>query len=794
MNLETLQILEFDRILEILAEKTYSEMTRNRLLELEPSTDPEVIKNQLSRVSEFRKILDANEHFPIGRFEDIQHALKKAGMIGNYLEPTELLEIKNILFITRKISGFLLERGDSLPLLAGDARKIEILPQIEERILKTIDESSRSVRADASPRLYKIHNEIEITRERIRKKIEAIQRQWAHEGFLQEAIITTRDERYVLIIKEQSRHRARGIVHDQSASGASLYIEPIETVEYNNQLRQLYLAEKREIEQILINLTNSIRENEPQIHQNFESLLFFDSFYARALFSRSIDGCEPLINPNHQLNLLSARHPLLIIKYGSSSQVIPLNLNIGNSFKTLLISGPNAGGKTVALKTIGLIALMFQSGLHVPVFPDSELPIFKNIFADIGDLQSIENDLSTFSSHIQKLNMIINEATSESLIILDEIGSGTDPEEGSALAAAILRHLTQLGALTIATTHHGSLKAFAFETNGVENGSMEFNTESLKPTYHFRLGIPGSSYAFEIAQRFGIPPKVIREARQFLGEEKRKIENLIIDLDRRIQEQSLLLKDLNIKQSKADALLKLYQEKANEIQQEEKKLKKRAVAEAEEIITQASALIEKTVKEIREQNASKAAIKQAQEMLGQKRQTLQQEIKKLVIPEVSPAYRPIEMNQAKPGLEVLWKKFDQLVKIIDIADNSNRVLIEAGHLKTRVPLEELAQLSEKKKRKYISSTLATYQMPERISSEIDIRGQRAETALDEVDKYLDQALLAGFEEVRIIHGKGTGALKDIISQFLKKHPQVLEYHEAAWNAGAAGVTIVTFKK
>ncbi len=794
MNPETLQILEFDRILEILAEKTHSEMTRNLLLELEPSTDPEVIKNQLGRVSEFRKILDANEYFPISRFENIQHALKKAAMVGNYLEPIELLEIKNILFITRRIFKFFQEQSDSLPLLLADSKQIEPLPQIEERILKTIDERSRSVRTDASPRLAKIRHEIETTRERIRKKIEAIQRQWGQEGFLQEAIITTRDERYVLIIKEQSRHRARGIVHDQSASGASLYIEPLETVEYNNQLRQLFLAEKREIEQILINLTDSIRGNEIQIQQNFETLLLFDDFYARALFSRSIDGCEPLLNLNHQLNLLSARHPLLILKYGSSSQVIPLNLNIGKSFNTLLISGPNAGGKTVALKTIGLIALMFQSGLHVPVFPDSELPIFKNIFADIGDSQSLENDLSTFSSHIQKLNLIINEATPESLIILDEIGSGTDPEEGSALASAILKYLTQLGSLTISTTHHGSLKAFAFETHGVENGSMEFNTDSLKPTYNFRLGIPGSSYAFEIAQRFGIPGKIIDEARHFLGAEKRKIENLIIDLDHRIQEQRQLLKDLNIKQSKVDALLKLYQEKTNEIQREEKKLKKKAVAEAEEMIARASALIEKTVKEIREQNASKAAIKQAQEMLGQQRQALHQENKNLATPDQSPEYRTIELNQLEPGQEVLWKKFNQLVRIVDITDNSDRVLIEAGHLKIRVPLEELVQLSGKKKRKYPHSALTNYQMPERISSEIDIRGQRAEDALIEVDKYLDQALLAGFEEVRIIHGKGTGALKDIISQFLRKHPQVREYREAAWNAGAAGVTIVTFKK
>jgi DNA mismatch repair protein MutS2 len=794
VNVETLQILEFDRILEILAEKTHSEITRELLFELEPSTDSELIKNQLGRVSEFRKILDANEHFPVSRFEDIRHPLKKAAVIGNYLDPTELLEIRNILQITRRISNFIQERNERLPLLVQDAKQIESLPQIEELLVKAIDESSRTVRADASPKLSKIRKEIDITRERIRKKIEAIQRQWAQNGFLQETIISTREERYVLIIKEQFRHRARGIVHDQSASGASLYMEPLETVEYNNQLRQLFLAEKREIEQILINLTNSIRENGFQIARNFDSLIFFDNFYARALFSRAIDGCEPQLSSHHHLNLMTARHPLLIIKYGTSSDVIPMNLNIGNSFNTLIISGPNAGGKTVALKTIGLIALMFQSGLHVPVFPDSELPIFKNIFADIGDLQSIENDLSTFSSHIQKLSMIINEATPESLIILDEIGSGTDPEEGSALASAILKYLTRLGTLTIATTHHGSLKAFAFETNSVENGSMEFNTESLKPTYNFRLGIPGSSYAFEIAQRFGIPAQIIGEARQYLGVEKRKIENLIIDLDRRIQEQGQLLKDINLKQSKVDALQKLYQEKVNDIQREERKLKKQAVAEAELIVTQASALIEKTIKEIREQNASKEAIKKTQELLKQKQQAIQQESKKLAVPELTPELVAINPAQVEPGIEVLWKKFNQLVKIIDVLDNSERVLIEAGHLKTRVPLEELAQISEKKKKKYTASSLITYQMPEQISTEIDLRGQRAEEALIEVDKYLDRALLAGFDEIRIIHGKGTGALKDIITQFLRKHPQVLEHHEAAWNAGAAGVTVVTFKK
>ena len=699
-----------------------------------------------------------------------------------------------MLLLSRRIAAYFHSRELKYPVLGGLAEQFSEFSEIENQINKVIDEVSLKVRDNATKELSRIRREIAATETRVRQKIESVMRDWAGRGYLQESLITIREGRPVLMVKDQFRNRARGMVHDQSSSGATLFMEPLETLEFNNQIRRLEMAENREIQRILVGLTDLVRERQEELATNLSALVIFDRIFTSAAFSRQIDGVQPVLNTENRLNLLAARHPLLLLKLGRPEKVVPLNLKMGDDFSTLIISGSNAGGKTVALKTIGLLALMVQTGFHVPVFPDSEIPVFEDIFADIGDLQSIENDLSTFSSHIQKLKLITEHASARTLILLDELGSGTDPEEGASLASSILLKLTKKGCLTIATTHHGALKIFAFETDRIENASMQFNLESLEPTYRLQMGIPGSSYAFEIAQRYGLASEIIETARKFLGQEKRKVENLIIELEGRIQQQEKIQQELDLKQTQLDGLTKLYQENVDALNREKRKHKKRAVDEAEKIITQANALVEHTIKEIREKNASRNVIQKVKQTLEAERAIIQAEAKKIEPDPDEQKFKALNSDKIKAGEEVFWQKFQSVVTILEPPDSAGKVLVEAGHLKMRVPIEELSQASRRQKKIALQSVAATrFTLPEKMSFEIDVRGQRAEEALVNLDKFIDQALLAGLSQIRIVHGKGTGTLKVTINEFLRTHPSIAGQKEAAWNEGAAGVTLVNLK-
>lgn len=794
VNAESQKTLEFHKILEYVAGRSHSTLTSEEILNLVPSTEQNFIEHRLTEVTELRAILDFDDPFPIESFENIKPALKKARIAGNFLETQDLMRICHVLLLSRKIIRYFNSRETKYPLLMELSEQLAEHLDFENQFDKIIDEKSLKVRDNASKELSRIRREMTTTEGRIRQKTESVMRDWAGRGYLQESLITLRDGRPVLMVKEQFRNRARGMVHDQSASGATLFMEPLETLELNNRLRQLGLAEKHEIQRILVALTDQVREIQEELETNLGLLVTFDRIYTSAMFSRQIDGVQPVLNTENRLNLLTARHPLLLLKLERADKVVPLNLKMGDAFSTLIISGANAGGKTVALKTIGLLALMVQTGFHVPVFPDSEFPVFENVYADIGDLQSIENDLSTFSSHIQKLRMITENASPRTLVLLDELGSGTDPEEGASLASAILQKLSEKGCLTIATTHQGALKIFAFETDRIENASMQFNLDSLEPTYQLQMGVPGSSYAFEIAQRYGLAPDIIKTARKFLGKEKRKVENLIIELESRIQKQEKIQRELDLKQTQLDGLTKLYQENVDALNREKRKHKKRAVEEAKNIIRQANARVEQTIKEIREKNASRNVIQKVKKQLEAERAQIEAESQQVEAEPKAPKFRALNPKKIKPGDEVLWPKFQSVVTILEPLDNSGKVLVEAGHLKIRVPVKELSQASRKQKKRTLQSVpLTQFSVPEKMSYEIDLRGQRAEEALLKLDKFIDQALLTGLSEIRIVHGKGTGALKVTINEYLGSHPSVASQKEAAWNDGAAGVTLVKLK-
>ncbi|MBN1351531.1 endonuclease MutS2 [candidate division KSB1 bacterium] len=796
MDTALFDILEFNKILNHLANCALSPITRQRFLSTVPSTDAKWIERSLSLVTEFRTIIDAGKAFPIDAFDDITHSIQKARTIGNFLNPAEILQLKKISVISRRIYAFLRKDMDIYPLLIGLAEQLVSLLEVENEISRTIDEETVQVKDTASDTLKKLRNQILTTESRIRKKLESIQKTWAEKGYLQENLVTLRDGRMVLMVKEGQRSRAQGIVYDQSSSGATLYMEPIETLEMNNQIRRLRLEEEREVERILTELTDRIREHADAFLNNLNCLATFDHISARAQLSAEISGSQPIINQSNKINLLQARHPLLLLRQLKRDHVVPLNLEIGEKFNCLVITGPNAGGKTVAIKTVGLLHLMVQSGFHVPVFPDSEFSLFEDIFADIGDMQSIENDLSTFSSRIKQLKHIIQSAGKRSLVLIDEIGSGTDPEEGAAFAKAVLEKLNQTGCITIVTTHHGSLKAFAHVTSGIENGSMEFDKATLEPTYRFRIGIPGSSYAFEIAQRLGIPKEIIQRARTYVGADKAKLEDLISILDHQISRHQKLADDLKRKQLHLDELTNQYQELTEKHHSEEKRLKKKAIEEAEQIVKRANAAVELAIKEIREKHATREAIKSAKELIGEQLRSVSMESRNLTKLETTKKekipWKRMKPEEIEPGQHAYWVKFKLKVTIRELQDASGKVQIESGSMKIRVPLSELRMLpdSQAAKTKTAPFQSHSYTMPDKISTEIDLRGMRLEDAIDEVDKFIDSALLAGLTELRIIHGKGTGVLKNGINQFLKSHPRVKRKSQAAWNEGDAGATLI----
>ncbi|MDZ7289201.1 MAG: endonuclease MutS2 [candidate division KSB1 bacterium] len=795
---DALSLLELDKILEQIAGVALSPISAEEIRALQPLSDANQIQRNLDEVTEMRAILDFDEIFPLNYLPDLRPAMQHLRIAGRTLEIPQLIELAQFLTNARRVRAYLLARREKYPLLAEIAQQLTPLQEAEAAIENAINFTDGSVKDSASPVLSRLRKEIRRAMLETRERLQGIVKKLAARDMLQEEVITLRDGRLVLMLKDEYRHRVPGLVHDESASGHTVFLEPMESVEMNNRIRQLQSAEREEIERILLELSNRLRLHLPRLQENLKRLVQLDVIHAKAHFSRQLDCSAPELQKPGILRLVGARHPLLLLTAGQRSdghrktreQVVPLTLELGGEAVTLILTGPNAGGKTVALKTVGLLSLMTLCGLHIPAQPDSQIPIFRHIFVDIGDRQSIEEDLSTFTSRLARLVEILRCTDAGDLVLIDEIGAGTDPEAGAALAMAILKELTQRRCTTIVTTHHGALKSFAHETAGVVNGSMAFDRETLRPTYQFRPGIPGASYAFEIAERLGLQKEVLTTASQLVGKEKGKIENLLAELEARLREQRQSAERVQLEETRLTALSKLYEERLNTLKTQERELKQKAVAEAEAILQRANAAVEKAIREIREQAASREAIQSAKKEL----QAVQNEIvqEKLRIPP-APVVAETPLQEARPGMRVKWIKQDAVATVLEAADSSQRVLVEVGKLRARVPLSELrrhdapAQASLESLPKFSNNdTPAT--LPE-----IDLRGMRVDEALEAVDKFLDDALLAGWSEVRIIHGKGTGALRQSINNFLKDHPQTQRFHVAPMGEGDFGVTVVELK-
>ena len=777
-----LEKLEFDKIRQRILRYAVSDPGRDVLSTLDVLTDAIEIRRRMSEVTDMKGLLEAESELPLAGVYAIRAAVQRAGIEGSVLPSRDIAQVGSTLRAARTLRAFFSRHRDSHPVVWRIAESLYPDKVLEFNIEQAVEESG-AVRANASRELQSIRRSIGVTSDELRHRLEGILRIVAEQGFSQDEIITTREGRMVIPVKVEHKKHVPGFIHSASASGATVFVEPMETLDLNNDIRSLQFQEQREIERILRDLTVQIGEQREALLRNLDILAALDALQAKAKYSIETLGVAPEITDRGPVRLVRARHPVLMIHHGVQGTV-PLDMEIGRTYTTLLISGPNAGGKSVAMKCLGVLVLMAQAGLHIPAGEDSSLRVFKSMFVDIGDEQSIESDLSTFSSHLAHLKDITSGADADSLVLIDEIGTGTDPAEGGAIAAAILEFLTARGALTIATTHHGALKVFAHETPGIENGAMEFDQATLTPTYLFRTGVPGSSYAIEMADRLGFRPTLMERAREFLGGQHMRLESLIQELEATAQEHRRELQDALATRARADAMAREYDAKMASLHAEVREIKRKAAEDARTILERANAVIEKSVKEIREQAASREVVRAVREEVKALRETL-------VHPEeeIPPPPQQLQAQAITPGARVTLSGRNDPGEVDSISADGKTAVVVFGIVKVRVPVAELRPAAHA----VAARRAAVLHMPDRhgpVQRELDLRGMTADEAFPLIDKFIDDAVLAGLHRIDVIHGKGTGALRKKVSEFLARHPRVRSFRLGEWNEGGVGATVV----
>ncbi|NUN70125.1 MAG: endonuclease MutS2 [Bacteroidetes bacterium] len=775
--------LEFPKILHKIEQYASSEPGKDAVRSIRPGTDPGEISDEHNRVSEMKGILEGEGAFPIDGIKDIRDAIRQAAIENNILSPKELLNVASTLAAGRAIRSFIEKRREQTPQLYALSGYISIFKELEFNINQAID-SNGEVKDSASKELRSIRQSIADKQSAIRRALERILRATAEQGMVQDEIVTTRDGRMVIPIKSELKNRFPGFIHSTSASGQTVFIEPSETLTYNNEITELFFKEQREIERILRELTRQLDKVAPMVRETIDILQRIDVCYAKARYSIEIKGNTPFIKSQGPLIIRQGYHPVLLLRHQREA-VVPLTIEVGGSHSTLLITGPNAGGKTVALKSLGILAVMVQSGIHVPVSPDSEFPIFTQIFVLIGDNQSIDNDLSTYSSQILNVKRITEQAGPRSLVLIDEIGSNTDPTEGGAIAAAVIAHVNRSGAVTVATSHQASLKAFVHDTQGMQNGAMEFDQQTLIPTYRFRAGVPGSSYALEIAERLGLDPSIVTEARGLLGEQKAKMEQLILDLENRSQLLQQKLSETESEANRYKSLSVTYESKLKEFNKELREVKRKAIEEAKTIVDRASSTVENTVREIKSKQAEKETVRKGKDAIAELEKEVSQLEKEIgaVLSE-----QDSDPGQVKLNDTVVLRSGGQTGIVLTLPDKNGNLQVAFNTIKAKVHISNIKSISKKEAKKIAVNT--SYVSDKAAEREVDVRGMYGDEAVEMVDKFIDDATLSGLHRVDIIHGHGTGALRKRIHAFLEHDRRVKAFRFGDRTEGGAGMTIV----
>lgn len=791
MEQHTLKVMEYSKVIEQLQAYASSNHGKELVEQLQPSEDLKYIEERLKEVTEAVKLLDAAPNIPFGGVRDLRDVMKRAQK-GMVLSGPELLDVSSTLYAARRLRGFFNELEESLrqvtnpyPRILKIARQIGIFRPVEEAINQSIDNIGE-VMDSASPKLRNIRNEKRTVSSRVKEKLDSIIGGSTYQKMIQDAIVTIRGDRYVVPVKSEYKGSFDGIVHDRSSSGATLFIEPMAVVQLNNQLRQLVAEEEEEVYRILKELTAKVAVHHDMIVITLDVLAELDFIFAKARYSLAIDGTEPYLNEKGLVNLKQARHPLLKVK------PVPIDVRLGDGFNTLIITGPNTGGKTVTLKTVGLLTLMMQSGMHIPADPGSEMSLFRGIYADIGDEQSIEQSLSTFSAHMNQIIKILGKAQRRDLVLLDELGAGTDPTEGAALAMAILDFLHKREIRAIATTHYSELKSYAYTEEGIENASVEFDLATLSPTYRLMMGIPGRSNALEIALRLGLPKSIVDVARSGISTEDTTVDRMIRDIEennRRSQKERVETQRLRREMEK---LKEDYDNRIKKMEEQREQIIAKAADEAQRLLAETRLEAEELIKKARS-----AGMKELERVNLELKQQFRESENRLseARREAKPLSKAVHKVPDKlvPGDQVRIVSLNQKGTILEAVD-SNEFVVQAGILKITVQKNDLEKMEAPTERTHRARLTKIVQSKTKvISQSLDLRGARYEEARERTDKYLDDAYLAGLRQVEIIHGKGTGALREGIHDLLKLHHHVQEYRLGAEGEGGMGVTIVTLR-
>ena len=785
MKERTLRVLEFTKIRDRLASKAMTDMGRERCEALVPSSNMTEIQRMQAETEEATVILQYVGASPLVPFSDVRASLTLAEKCSA-LSPKALLEVAALMQSARAARKALDTERDNTPILKELAQRLSTLHNVEQDITNAII-SEDEIADRASNELMDIRRHLRGANERIKEKLNQMIRSSAFQKYLQDPIVTMRNDRYCLPVKAEYRGSVPGLVHDQSSTGATLFIEPMAAVEMGNELKTWAAKEKQEIERILSALSAEIAPYADQLRETVETLAELDYIFAKGMLSREMNAVSPKLNQNGYINIIRGRHPLI-----DREKVVPSNLWMGKDFTSLIITGPNTGGKTVTLKTVGLLTLMAQAGLQVPADLGTELAVFEQVFADIGDEQSIEQSLSTFSGHMTTIVSIMHEVTPDDLVLFDELGAGTDPTEGAALAQAILQRLLNIRVRTLATTHYSELKAFALSTKGVENASVEFDVETLRPTYRLSIGVPGKSNAFEISRRLGLPENLIDDAKKLLSSDSVRFEDVIANAEyhRQVAEREREI----ARQASAETV---------KLRDEAEKLRKQMEDQRENTIKKAKADARRIMEQTRRESESIIADLKRMKKEQQNPDAQVNAIRRRIENNVDNLSEGL-LQKVDTGLPPKEVRKGDTVEILTIgsqgtvlapANAKGEVEVQAGILKLKVNISQLrlGKQPDKPKPQPTSVHLKTGAMERTVRMECDVRGMALDEAIMTVDQYLDQAILAGMGEVSIIHGKGTGVLRSGIQQHLKHHMHVASCRLGVYGEGESGVTIVTLK-
>ncbi|MCR5175450.1 MAG: endonuclease MutS2 [Anaerovibrio sp.] len=792
MEKDSFKVLEYNRILSMLKDKAGSIWGKELAGGLEPSSDIGEVRDRLRETAEAYMVLSVANP-PLGGIHDIRDLMKRIG-IGATVEPAEIMDVLSNMYAMRSVKKFFKELELDVPILRETAGNLEILGQLERNLENVVDEHG-NLRDDASTELKRIRRDIKVSQSRIKDHLHNIIHSADYQKYFQDAIITMRGDRYVVPVKQEYRQYFPGIVHDQSASGSTLFVEPMVVVNLNNDVKQLLAAEKHEVERILRDISQQLRRNDDTLMANCDILAFIDFTFAKASLAYDMKAVEPVISEDRVTSLRAARHPLI-----NADHVVPIDVTIGDQYSMLLVTGPNTGGKTVSMKTLGLMVMMAQSGLFLPVEAGSKIAIYNNIYADIGDEQSIEQSLSTFSAHMTNIVGILGQVESDDLLLLDELGAGTDPEEGAALAMAILEQLLNIKATVMATTHYSELKTFAFSREGIENACVEFDVETLKPTYRLLTGIPGASNAFAISRRLGLSEALVIRAKQLIQADHAQFEQVINQLEKEKMMYEQMNASIEAKLRRAEKMEARAEEMRSELAQKKADIIRKAKDEGSAMVRRARRESESVIKMLKEQ-FNDMGIQKRQQTIQDARNKLN-EVSDLVRPGLvsGKAFRkPVDLKTLAPGDIIYVTKLDQKGTVLGI--NGKEIEVQMGSMKTTIKANACRFVEKGKSDNNHVAGAPTkssggnsfMKKTQGASRDIDIRGMMVDEAEVVLGKFIDDSLIAGLSQVLIIHGKGTGALRKGVHEYLKRHKNVENFNFADMSEGGTGATLVFLK-